>query len=246
MQDIRYELVDGVAVLTLARGKANPFTLPMIREMAAAFDSAEREAGAVVWSSDRPRFFSAGFDVNEVFRYERPQLAEFLTAYSALVGRVLQSPKPTVAALPGQTYAGGAILALACDFRVMASGAYGIALSEINIGVNVPAHVFWMLADAVGVHRAKRMFLTGDPIMADEALTAGLVHELAPEAEVLPRAVELAKKLAAKPPKTYAAFKEMMLGFRPAWPGLVADVETWFSPEAEKFKKMLAEQLARK
>lgn len=246
MEHLRYELVEGTAVITLSRGKANPFHLPMIREMRDAFDRAEREGSAVIWTSDRPRFFSAGFDVTEVFQYERPDLKEFLETYSTLVGRVLQSPKPTIAALPGQTYAGGAILALACDFRVMAEGAYGIALSEINIGVNVPEHVFWLLADAVGMNRAKSMFLTGKPILASDAAAAGLVYELAPESEVLPRALALAKELAAKPARTYAAIKQMTLGFRPAWAGPVTDVEAWFTPEAQEFKRKLREQLAKK
>jgi len=246
MDHIRYELSQNVAVITLSRPKANAFHLPMVHEMAAAFDRASGEADAVVWYSDQPRFFSAGFDVTQVFEYDRNQLAEFLGAYSSLVGAVQTWPKPTLAALPGQTYAGGAILALACDFRIMADGPYGFALTEVNIGVNVPEHVFWLLADAVGIHRAKQMFLSGRPLMAQDALIAGLVYELAPEGQVLARSIALAQELAAKPPETYAAIKQMILGFRPAWSGPVTDVDVWFTPQALEFKRQMREKLARR
>jgi enoyl-CoA hydratase/carnithine racemase len=246
MEHIGYELKDGIAVITLSRGKANAFNLAMVREMSSAFQQASQEAAAVVWTSGQPRFFSAGFDVTEVFDYDRTRLGEFLAAYSDLVGSILRCPKPTVAALPGQTYAGGAILALACDFRVMAEGPYGFALSEINIGVNVPEHVFWLLADAVGINRAKQMFLSGSPISAADAMTAGLVYELASEEQVLKRSIELARELAAKPSQTYAAIKEMILGFRPPWSKPVTDVDVWFTPQALEFKRLTRERLARR
>ncbi|MDX2178789.1 MAG: enoyl-CoA hydratase/isomerase family protein [Bryobacteraceae bacterium] len=239
-----------VAVIALARGKANAMNLEMIGEMADAFDSAESEAGAVVWSSRTPRFFSAGFDVNEVFGYDREKLTEFLATFSRLQQRVLHSAKPTVAALPGQTYAGGAILALSCDFRVMAPGPdeapYGFALTEVNIGVNLPPSIFHLLAVAAGVPLARRMFLTGEPATSREALAAGLVSELVPEAEVEPRAIELAAKLAAKPAATYAQIKRTILASTGLMPtdDPVADVEAWFTPEAQEFKRRMREKLA--
>lgn len=246
MDHIRYELREGVAILTLSRPKANAFHIPMVQEMLAAFDQASRDAAAIVWSSDQPRFFSAGFDVTQVFEYQREQLAEFLADFSSLIGAVQGCGKPTIAALPGQTYAGGAILALACDFRIMADGPYGFALSEVNIGVNVPEHVFWLLADAVGIHRAKQMFLSGQPLMARDALSAGLVYQLAPEEEVLARSIALARELAAKPSASYAGIKQMILGLRPPWSGPVIDVDVWFTPQALEFKRQMQEKLARR
>jgi len=239
-----------VAVIALTRGKANAINLDMVREMAEAFDRASAEAEAIVWSSRTPRFFSAGFDVNEVFGYDRVTLTEFLGTFSRLQQRVLHSPKPTVAALPGQTYAGGAILALSCDFRVMAAGPeespYGFALTEVNIGVNLPLSIFHLLAAAAGLPLARRMFLTGEPATSREALAAGLVSELAPESEVETRAVALAAKLAAKPAATYAQIKRTILlgcGLAPT-DDLVADVEAWFTPEAQEFKRRMREKLA--
>ncbi|MCX6596380.1 MAG: enoyl-CoA hydratase/isomerase family protein [Acidobacteria bacterium] len=247
MEHLQYELTDGIAVLTLKRGKANAIHLPMITEMAAAFERATEEAAAIVWSSGCPRFFSAGFDVNEVFTYDRAQLTEFLGTFSRLQQSILHCPKPVVAALPGQTYAGGAILALSCDFRVMADGPYGFALTEVNIGVNLPPSIFHLLASAVGVPKARQMFLTGEPIFASQAFAMGLVHELADESEVTDKAIAWAKKLAAKPAGTYAAIKRTMLDsiHLSRTDELVVDVDAWFTPEAAEFKKRLREKLAK-
>ena len=248
MEHLRYQVTGGVAVITLSRGKANAIHLPMVKEMASAFERAAAEANAIVWTSDQPRFFSAGFDVNDVFLYDREQLSDFLTTYSQLQQRVLHCPKPTVAALPGQTYAGGAILALSCDFRVMADGPYGFALTEVNIGVNLPTPVFHLLAAAAGVSHARRMFLTGEPMLAQHAHACGLVHELAPDDEVTDRAIALAAKLASKPAKTYAQIKRTILEAAHLTPTntLIADVEAWFTPEAIAFKQKLIEQLQRR
>jgi 3,2-trans-enoyl-CoA isomerase len=245
MPFVDYRLEEGVAVITLARPKANAIHQAMALEMAAAFARAESEARAIVWSSRQPRFFSAGFDVREVFAYSREQLAEFLAVFSRLQQDVLACPKPTVAALTGQTYAGGAILALSCDFRVMAAGAYGIALTEINIGVNVPDGIFHLLAAAVGAPTAQRMFLTGAPILADQALAMGAVHELAPEAEVEARAVKLASTLASKPAATYSRIKQTIYGAtgRTRTGALLVDLDAWFTEEAEVFKLQLREKL---
>lgn len=248
MQHIRYERTGAVGVITLARGKANPINLEMLREMSSAFDQAASESKAVVWASDRPRFFSAGFDVYEVFQYDPAQLTEFLTCFSSLQQRVLHCPLPTIAALAGQTYAGGAILALSCDFRVMATGPYGLALTEVNIGVQLPKAIFSLLAAAVGPGHARRMFLTGDPMMADDALAAGLAHKVLPEDRVLPAAIELAESLTTKPAATYAQIKRTILdaaGLQPtAEP--VTDAAAWFTPEAQEFKRSLAERLREK
>lgn len=251
MEFIRSEHQGRVVVITLSRGKANALHLPMLEELRDVVEDAlaSDDVGALVIASDRPRFFSAGFDVAEVFRYDRDRMEVFLDTFASLQRRLLHSPKPVVAALSGHTYAGGAILALSCDFRVMADAPYGFALTEINIGVGLPAHIWHLLANAAGVATARRMFLTGEPVMAAQAREIGLVHELAPEADVTAKAVDMATMLAAKPASTYAAIKRVILeatGLGPSVEGgspSLIDVNAWFTPEAEIMKKKLMEAL---
>lgn len=250
MEHVRYDLAGDIAILTMQRGKANPLHHPMLAEMLGYVEQAAADPAvkALVLSSDRPRFFSPGFDVTEVFRYDRAQINEFLQLFGRLMDRIHFFPKPTVAALNGQTYAGGALLALCFDFRIMAQGNYGFALTEVNIGVRLPESVFFLLANAAGIPLARRAFLTGDPILPAEGHAAGLFHSLAPEDQVRGQAVELATYLATKPPATYRAIKEKILsatGHRPLDPHESwIDVEAWFTPEAEAMKRKLAEKLA--
>lgn len=250
MQTVLFETRGPVGVITLARPKANALNLEMVTALERAFDAAERECAAVVWASNQPRFFSAGFDVHEVFAYDRATFTEFLRTFSGLQQRLLHSPRPTVAAISGQTYAGGAILALSCDFRIMADGPYGLALTEINVGVTLPPSIFWLLANQTGVAHARRMFLTGDPMPPHQLAALGAVLELCPESEVLSRSIDLAARLAAKPPAVYAAIKRLALeqtklGSFAQTDSLVVDVDAWFTPEAEEFKAKLAKSLNR-
>lgn len=252
MEHIRYEMAENVAVVTLQRGKSNALNHTMVGELLAAVDQASADPGvrALVLASDRPRFFSPGFDVTEVFSYDREQIGRFLNQFALLMDHLQWMPKPTVAALNGHTYAGGALAALCTDFRLMADdAAYGFALTEVNIGVRLPASVFLLLASAAGVPLARRAFLTGEPIRPSEGLSCGLFHALHPESEVRTQAVALASYLATKPPATYAAIKHKVLetaGHQRLDPSTNwIDPEAWFTAEAEQMKRQLAEKLKR-
>ena len=250
MEHISYEISGGVAVATMRRGKSNPLNHALVRELLTAVDEAAADPAvrAFVLASDRPRFFSPGFDVTEVFTYNRDQIGLFLNQFALLMDHLQWMPKPTVAALSGHTYAGGALVALCADFRVMADEpTYGFALTEVNIGVRLPASVFLLLSTAAGVPLARRSFLTGDAIRPAEGLAAGLFHALHPEGEVRAQGMALATYLATKPPATYAAIKEKVLATAghqrldaaTNW----IDPEAWFTPEAEQMKRQLAEKL---
>lgn len=252
MEHIRYEQDGPLASIILARGKANALTGPMLAEILEAVEQAQADpaVGALVLGSATPRFFSAGFDVTQVFRFSREELEPFLRRFATLVDRLLHFPKPTVAALSGHTYAGGAILSLTCDFRVMAAGDYGFALSEINIGVGLPPSIFRMLADAAGVTNARRMFLTGDAVKSARALEIGLVDELASEGDVLEHARALGRTLAAKPPAAYAKIKQVLRASqgherRPDGQAFTIDVDTWFSDEAMESKRRILQSLGK-
>lgn len=252
MEYVQLERSGGTAVVIMQRGKVNALNHALLKELDAAVAEAAADAAiqAVILTSDRPRFFSPGFDVAEVFQYQRDEIAAFLTTFGRLMDRLMWMEKPTVAALNGQTYAGGALLALCCDFRVMAEGEFGFALTEVNIGVRLPESVFRMLAQAVGVPMARRMFLTGEPISVPDGLAQGLYVATVPGEDLLAKSAAVASLLGSKPRATYTAIKHKMLtanglvkmGVGESW----IDVEAWFTPEAEEMKRKLAEKLGKK
>jgi len=124
----------------------------MLAEIGAALSQAQSDVsiGAIVLASASPNFFSAGFDVREVFAYDRDAMTEFFGDFLGLVERVADFPKPVVAAIGGHCFAAGAILVLACDFRVMAAGKYGYALNEINLGLPLPEGIVRLVIAAAG------------------------------------------------------------------------------------------------
>ena len=201
-----------LSILTLSRGKANALNYALVEELCGAVAAAAADDGVrgLVLESDRPRFFSSGFDIREVFTYDRDGMSAFFGRFIDLYESLFRCPKPVVAALGGHTFAGGAILAIACDFRIMAEGEFGFALNEINLGLSLSPTMRAMLVNAVGPVYAREIMLLGDPITPVRAREIGLVTQSAPADEVREQAVALARRLAAKPPGAYREIKRAL------------------------------------
>jgi enoyl-CoA hydratase/carnithine racemase len=250
MEFVRVDRDGLVAVVTMSRGKANAINRTMAQELWEAMNGVARdpEIRAVVLASDKPKFFSAGFDINEVFLYDRAQLGDCFRIYGETYERMLHMPKAVVAAAPGHCFAAGAILALACDYRLMAKGEFGFALNEINIGITLPMAVFRMLADVAGAAWARRLILSGDPVSMEQALQIGIADELAEPDQVLPRALEVARKFAEKPAAAFAEMKKLTRDYAghtiSSTPGPA--VEPWFTPDAEERKRQMLAAMSRK
>lgn len=251
MENIRSEISDGILVITLARGKANALDWKTIDELIGIAGRARSDSSirAVVVASASPKFFSGGFDVGEVFGYDRHRMGEFFGRFIDLYEGLYSLPKPVVAAIGGHAYAGGAVLGLTADRRVMAEGEYGFALNEINLGVALTPGIIRMAIDAVGYRNACELLLTGEPVSAEEALDIGLSASLVKPILLLDKAVELARELADKPPAAFAAIKTELRALSGSVPG-VSDrqeldrfLDSWFSPEAEVRKRSLIESL---
>lgn len=232
-------------VATLSRGKANAINGALMDELLRTVQEASAvDVRGLVLASDRPRFFSSGFDIREVFSYTPDQMNSFFRRFVAVYTGLRGLPKPVVAALSGHTFAGGSILALACDIRVMARGEFGFALSEINLGLVLTDEIRAMLTEAVGVGRARELLLSGEPVTPDRAYEIGLVHELAEADEVRAKAILRAKALAAKPPVAFAAMKQSLRGAPDSDPAEIDGfIEMWFSDEARQARRAVSEKM---
>ncbi len=200
-----------VRVITLTRAPGNTLSLDVLASLRAEVDRAVGDARvrAIVLASGLPKYFSSGLDLQEIMALpaeRRPQAFEALFhCYRAL----LVAPKPAVGALSGAAILGGWIIAMGCDWRVMAAESGKAALSEIRLGLTpTPALVTRLAALSLDPRAVKEMVLRGKTLRAAEALEAGLVDEVVPEAEVGPRALALAKRLAQLPPAAFAAIKK--------------------------------------
>src|SRR5262245_32773085 len=113
----------GVATVTLARGKVNALDEATVDDLRAAFRrlTADDAVRAVVLTGSGS-FFSFGWDVPALYAYPKEAFRQFVTKFTDLYAELYLHPRPLVAALNGHTVAGGCMLAIACDLRLMVSG----------------------------------------------------------------------------------------------------------------------------
>jgi enoyl-CoA hydratase len=229
-----------VAVIRLARGKANAMDTDLCREITARFgglaDSGHR---AAVLTGDGP-MFSAGVDLLRLRDGGTAYLDEFLPALSEAFLAVFDSPVPVVAAVNGHAIAGGCVLACACDHRVMNAEQGRMGVTELLVGVPFPVTPLEILRFAVGTHRLKELTYYGRTYPAGQALRLGLTDEAVPAESVLARAAEVAGELAALPAEALRHTRRQLRG--PALERISRDRaaddavvrEMWASAEAQE------------
>ncbi|MFI5896947.1 enoyl-CoA hydratase/isomerase family protein [Actinoplanes sp. NPDC051513] len=188
MTAVQIDEHDGVTVVRMAHGKVNALDLDLLSELTAAFH--EVQAGAVVLTGEG-RAFSAGVDLWRMLAGGRDYVREFLPALNDAFLAVFGLGKPVVAAINGHAIAGGAILAAACDHRVMSGGTIGV--TEIRVGVPFPPTALSILAYAFGEPAARRAVLTGETMAPADALAAGYVDEVTTPDALLETAVARAR-----------------------------------------------------
>jgi len=204
------ETADAVTLIRLNRPEAlNALNSRLIEELGAALAVAEADAAVgciVVTGSERA--FAAGADIKEMSdkSYADMFKADFFTAGARAVE---QCRKPIIAAVAGYALGGGCELAMMCDF-ILATDTAKFGQPEINLGVAPGIGGTQRLTRQVGKSKAMDMILTGRMMDAAEAERAGLVSRVVPAAELVPLALETAKKIAGQSPLAVIMNKEMV------------------------------------
>ena len=202
---------NGIATVTLQRGKVNALNEPMVDEIAHAFGdlATDTEVKSIIFTGSG-KFFSFGFDVPEFLKYSKKDFIRFIEKFTHLYTYLFQFPKPVIAALNGHTIAGGCMLATACDFRVMASGKGKISLNEITFGAPVFAGSAEMLRFCVGSRNAQSILYSGAMFAAEEAFGLGLVDQVSSEDALLEDARKVAQELGEKNSSAFTSIKKLL------------------------------------
>jgi 2-(1,2-epoxy-1,2-dihydrophenyl)acetyl-CoA isomerase len=206
------EAATGVATVTLNRPDAlNSLTVPMKRELLAAFRRLDREPSVrAVILTGNGRAFCAGQDLRERLEPDAAPLGEEVRErYNPIVRAMRGSPKPIVGAINGVAAGAGASLALACDIRIAAEGA-SFALAFGRVGLVPDSGATWFLPRLVGDARAAEMALLNEPVSAADAARIGLIGRVVPADQLLPEAQAIAARLAAGAPKAIALTKRAL------------------------------------
>src|SRR5215469_7158919 len=161
---------DAVTEIRLARPPVNALNLDLLRALQAALADAVRDGARGIVLSGAQGMFSAGVDVPELVARDRAGVREYWRDFFVTVAALANSPVPVVAAITGHSPAGGAVLSLFCDYRVMAQGPYRIGLNETQVGLVAPDCIQMALRRVVGAYRAERLLVAGTLLDAEQAL----------------------------------------------------------------------------
>ena len=170
-----------IAEIRLARAPVNALDPDLCLALDAALRGAIDGHAQAILLSGGPKVFSAGLDVPRLLALgdDRDALLQAWQGFFSVARTLAASPVPVAAALAGHAPAGGCVLALCCDYRVMAEGPYRIGLNETQVGLVAPDGIQRLLRRVVGAHRAERLLVAGEMVEAARALQLGLVDELA-------------------------------------------------------------------
>jgi Delta3-Delta2-enoyl-CoA isomerase len=203
---------DGSVFVLRLRSGENRFTLEWLDAINAALDQVQAAEGtvALVTTGDG-KFYSNGMDLD--WLGTAPERAgEYLRAIYHVLGRVLSLPAITVAAVNGHAFGGGALLAVAHDFAVMRADRGFWCMPEADLGLALTAEYTSLLRAKLPGRTLQAAVVTGRRYGGQDALAAGIVHQVAGENEVLAQALKLAADFASKDRRTLAEHKRLLYG----------------------------------
>ncbi|XP_070779264.1 enoyl-CoA delta isomerase 1, mitochondrial isoform X1 [Enoplosus armatus] len=210
---VDFDQSTGVAVMHLQSPPVNSLSLDFLTEFCIDVEKLEmdKRCRGLVITSSQPKVFSAGLDIMEMYGKSPERCGEFWRAVQEMWLKLYSSNMVTIAAINGSSPAGGCLMAMTCDYRVMADNPrYSIGLNETQLGIVAP---FWFkdtMMNTVG-HRTTEIALElGLLYNPSDALKIGLVDQLVPEDQVLTTATQTMTKWLAIPDHARQLTKSMM------------------------------------
>jgi enoyl-CoA hydratase len=200
---------EGILTLRLAHGKASALDIELLEALLHELDGVASEVRALILTGTGS-IFSAGVDLFRLTQGGADYVRRFLPLLSRFVRALFSFPRPVVAAANGHAIAGGCVIVLACDARLMAEGGGRIGLPELSVGVPFPAAALEVVRFAVPRDKVQSLLYTGRTLPPRDALAAGLVDEVVAPGELLTRAEEVARQLALIPTQTYRLTKQAL------------------------------------
>ncbi len=227
---IRLENRGAVALLTIDHPPVNVLSASVLDQLLARLREVQRNGTirSVILASASEKAFAAGADIREMATMGPLEARIHGARGQSVTVAIERLPMPVVAAVNGSCLGGGCEIALACDF-VIASEDARFGQPEINLGVMPGWGGTQRLPRRIGAARSREWILTGRSTTAAEARDLGLVLEVVPKAELLPRAIALAEELALKSATGLAAAKWALLRAidRAIEPGLAQELDLW-------------------
>jgi 3,2-trans-enoyl-CoA isomerase len=186
----------GIRELRLARPPVNALNLELLRTLTVAVGAAQDDAALVI--TGQPGLFTAGLDVRALLELDREAVLQVFVELWRVQRAIACAPVPVIFGLTGHSPAGGTVLAIHGDYRVMALGDFRLGLNEVQVGLLPGGPIHGAFRRLVGGH-ATQLLSRGALVDPATALRIGLVDELCEPAQVTSRALEMAREYCALP-----------------------------------------------
>lgn len=200
---------EGIAIIQFNReASAHALSLQMLHELREVIGSIQydRSVRCVVITGSGEKAFCAGADLKERAEMDSTQVRKTVSLIGTTMNELGDLPQPTIAAVNGAAFGGGAELALACDIRIASENAK-FGLTETSLGIIPGAGGTQRLPKIVGKGRAKELIFTARRIDAMEAKEIGLVEYVTPVQSLIEKAMEIAKQISRNAPIAVAQAK---------------------------------------
>ncbi|KAK3091032.1 hypothetical protein FSP39_016632 [Pinctada imbricata] len=181
----------GIATMTMCRPPVNSLNLEFLTQINIALEKLEnsKDCSGLIITSKIPKIFCAGLDIMEMYQPNVDRLQEFWRTLQEMYIRLYGSQLITAAAINGASPAGGCLMAMSCDYRVMAPG-YKIGLNETQLGIVAP---FWfqdLIINTMGFRQSEMALQLGTLFTSEEALNLGMVDKIVPQEQVMETAIQ--------------------------------------------------------
>ncbi|MEE4185278.1 MAG: enoyl-CoA hydratase/isomerase family protein [Gammaproteobacteria bacterium] len=240
---------DPVTELRLARAPVNALNMELVEALLAALNTEVKNGAKAIVLTGNTGIFSAGLDVRELMEASRNSVTVFWDRFFKLTHALLNCPVPVVAGITGHAPAGGAVLAIHCDYRIAAAGEFKLGLNEVQVGLAVPEVILQVLRHVVGARQAGHLAIRGLMLSPAEALNIGLVDEVVSPDEVCQRAVSYARQLTELPPvamnTTRRNAKAELLAQHVSIEAVRLMTDYWFSDETQRTMRQLVASLGK-
>lgn len=215
--------------IKLARAPVNALNFELLDALVNAVEQAPGNGSAGIVLSGGAKVFSGGLDVPYLLGCNPEDLKACWKRFFDAARALARSPVPVAAAIGGHSPAGGCVLALCCDYRVMAEGPFRIGLNETQVGLVVPDSIQYLMRRIVGAHRAERLVVAGAMVEAQKAFELGIVDQLAPQEYVVPAALTWLQATTALPQGPQRATRAI------ARADIIRALDGFDGPEMERF-----------
>jgi 3,2-trans-enoyl-CoA isomerase len=243
----------GIRVIRLQRPPVNALDPDLVSALNEALDNAVADGVNAIVIAGGPKVFSAGLDVPTLLGLDREAMGRFWAGFIGIAARLARSPVPVVAAIDGHSPAGGAVVALFCDMRIMARSPdpakpFLIGLNEVQVGLPVPPVIQSALRRQVGPRAAERLLVAGTMVDSDTALAMGFVDSVCESGQAEAQALTWCQQHLALPRQAMLATRrearaDIAALFNDDDRSVDAMTDAWFSEETQTTMKALVARL---